>query len=321
LTAPVLPIRDLRVEFATHRGALTAVDGVSLAIAPGEVLGLVGESGAGKSALGAALIDLIDPPGRITGGAVFLSGRRIDDLPPKAMRRIRGRRIGWIPQDTLASLDPLARIGAQLVETIRAHADLSRAAARRRAVERLAEVGVPAPERRIDAYPHELSGGLRQRAVIALALCAEPDLLIADEPTAALDVVAQARVLAMVRRLVRDRGLAVLLITHDMGVVAQTADRVAVLYAGRMVESGPARDVLRNPRHPYTRNLLDAVPTLAGHNGPLAAIPGAAPGFGAAPSGCPFHSRCPLAFALCRAERPQPASDGARTVACHLRGR
>ena len=214
---PVLSVRGLRVEFATRRGVLAAVAGVSFDIARGEVLGVVGESGAGKSVMGAAIVGLIDPPGRIAGGEIFLSERRIDNLSPEDLRRIRGRRIGFIVQDPLASLDPLDRIGDQIIETIRTHTDLSRSAARKRAIELLAEVGIPAPNKRIDAYPHEFSGGMRQRVVIALALCAEPDLIIADEPTTALDVAAQAQIIALVRRLVRDRGMAVLLITHDMG--------------------------------------------------------------------------------------------------------
>jgi peptide/nickel transport system ATP-binding protein len=264
---------------------------------------------------------LIDPPGRITGGEIFLAGRRIDNLPPETMRRIRGKRIGPIVQDSLASLDPLYRIGDQLIETIRTHTDLARPAARRRAIELLAEVGIPAAERRIDAYPHEFSGGMRQRVVIALALCAEPDLVIADEPTAALDVSTQAQIIALLKRLVRDRGMAVMLITHDMGVIAEAADRVAVLYAGRIAEIGPARDIVQNPFHPYARGLMGAVPTLAQNAGRLAQIPGAMPRLSEIPPGCPFHPRCPHAVARCRLDRPEPLRRGARAVACHLTDR
>ena len=315
---PVLSVRGLRVEFATRRGVLAAVDGVSFDIARGEVLGVVGESGAGKSVMGAAIVGLIDPPGRIAGGEIFLSERRIDNLSPEDLRRIRGRRIGFIVQDPLASLDPLDRIGDQIIETIRTHTDLSRSAARKRAIELLAEVGIPAPNKRIDAYPHEFSGGMRQRVVIALALCAEPDLIIADEPTTALDVAAQAQIIALVRRLVRDRGMAVLLITHDMGVIAEAADRVAVLYAGRIAEIGPVGDIVQNPLHPYAQGLMGAIPTLAHDAGRLAQIPGAMPRLAAIPSGCPFHPRCPHAFARCRVEQPEPSPRDARAVACHL---
>ncbi|HKG76589.1 MAG TPA: ABC transporter ATP-binding protein, partial [Beijerinckiaceae bacterium] len=298
-----------------------AVDGVSFDIAQGEVLGVVGESGAGKSVTGAAVMGLIDPPGRITGGEIFLAGRRIDNLPPETMRRIRGKRIGPIVQDPLASLDPLYRIGDQLIETIRTHAGLSRSAARQRAADLLAEVGIPAPEQRQNSYPHEFSGGMRQRVVIALALCAEPDLIIADEPTTALDVSTQAQIIALLKGLVRDRGMAVMLITHDMGVIADTADQVAVMYAGRIAEIGPVRDIVQNPFHPYARGLMGAVPTLAQNAGRLAQIPGAMPCLSEIPPGCPFHPRCPHAVARCRLDRPEPLRRGARAVVCHLTDR
>src|SRR4051794_4620377 len=263
MTEPVLSVRDLRVEFVTRRGVLKAIDGVSFDIAPGEVLGVVGESGAGKSVTGAAVIGLIDPPGRIAGGEIKLSGERIDHLAPEAIRRIRGKRIGMIFQDPLTSLNPLYRVGEQLVETIQTHLSLSAAQARRRAIELLAEVGVPAPDKRIDGYPHEFSGGMRQRVVIALALCAEPELIIADEPTTALDVSVQAQIIALLERLGREHGAAVMLITHDMGVIAEAADRVAVMYSGRIAEIGPVREVVRNPLHPYARGLMGAIPSLA----------------------------------------------------------
>src|SRR4051795_13010830 len=318
MSEPVLSVRNLQVEFVTRRSTLRAIDGISFEIAKGEVLGVVGESGAGKSVTGLAVIGLIDQPGRIAGGSIYLSGMRIDDLPPHEMRRIRGKRIGMIFQDPLTSLNPLYRIGDQLVETIRTHTDLSRSAARKRAIELLAEVGIPAPNKRIDAYPHEFSGGMRQRVVIALALCAEPDLIIADEPTTALDVAAQAQIIALVRRLVRDRGMAVLLITHEMGVIAEAADRVAVLYAGRIAEIGPVGDMVQNPLHPYAQGLMGAIPTLAHDAGRLAQIPGAMPRRAAIPSGCPFHPRCPHAFARCHVEQPEPSPRDARAVACHL---
>ena len=318
MTTPVLSVRDLRVEFATRRGALVAIDGVSFDIARGETLGVVGESGAGKSVTGAAIIGLIDPPGRIAGGEVRLSGHRIDDLKPEAMRRVRGRRIGMIFQDPLTSLNPLYRIGRQLVETIRTHTDLSASAARRRAIDLLAEVGIPAPERRIDGYPHEFSGGMRQRVVIALALAAEPELIIADEPTTALDVSVQAQIIALLRRLGREHGTAIMLVTHDMGVIAEAADRVAVMYAGRVAEIGPVADVVREPLHPYARGLMGAIPTLAHDADRLAQIPGAMPRLSAIPPGCAFNPRCPHAFDRCRVERPDPIPVGAHRVACHL---
>ena len=233
MTEPVLSVRNLRVEFATRRSVLRAIDGISFDIAKGEVLGVVGESGAGKSVTGLAVIGLIDPPGRIAGGEIYLSGMRIDNLPPEEMRRIRGKRIGMIFQDPLTSLNPLYRIGDQLVETIRTHLNLSETAARKRAIDLLAEVGIPAPDKRIDAYPHEFSGGMRQRVVIALAICAEPELIIADEPTTALDVSVQAQIISLIKRLGRDHGTAVMLVTHDMGVIAETiSDRVAVDFRG-----------------------------------------------------------------------------------------
>ena len=271
---PVLTVRDLRVGFTTRRGTLTAVDGVSFDIAPGEVLGVVGESGAGKSLTGAAVIGLIEPPGRITSGEVRLSGRRIDGLPAEEMRKMRGRRIGMVFQDPLTSLNPLYRIGDQIVETIRAHADISESEARERAIALLQEAGIQGARARIDSYPHEFSGGMRQRVVLALALCAEPDLLIADEPTTALDVSIQAQIIALLKRLCRERGTAVMLITHDMGVIAETADRVAVMYAGRIVEIGPVREVIKNPRHPYTKGLMGAIPDRDGTDRPAGANPG-----------------------------------------------
>ncbi len=232
MTVPVLSVRNLEVEFATRRSTLRAIDGISFDIAKGEVLGVVGESGAGKSVTGLAVIGLIDPPGRIAGGEIYLSGMRIDHLPPEEIRRVRGKRIGMIFQDPLTSLNPLYKIGDQIVETIRTHMNLSEPAARKRAIDLLAEVGIPAPERRIDAYPHEFSGGMRQRVVIALAICAEPELIIADEPTTALDVSVQAQIISLIKRLGRDHGTAVMLVTHDMGVIAE--DKRLVQIPGSM---------------------------------------------------------------------------------------
>ena len=315
---PILSVRNLRVEFAGRRGVLHAIDGVSFDIAKGEVLGVVGESGAGKSVTGLAVIGLIDPPGRISGGEIHLSGLRIDHLEAEAMRRIRGKRIGMIFQDPLTSLNPLYRIGDQLVETIRTHTNLSETAARKRAVDLLAEVGIPAPEKRIDGYPHQFSGGMRQRVVIALAICAGPELIIADEPTTALDVSVQAQIITLIKRLGRDHGTAVMLVTHDMGVIAETCDRVAVMYSGRIAEIGPVRDVVQNPLHPYARGLMGAIPTLAGGAERLVQIPGSMPRLSAIPTGCSFNPRCTFAFDRCRIERPEPQRHGTQAVACHL---
>jgi peptide/nickel transport system ATP-binding protein len=318
MTVPVLSVRDLRVEFVTRRGILNAIDGVSFEIAKGEVLGVVGESGAGKSVTGSAVIGLIDPPGRIAGGEILLSGMRIDDLPQEEMRKVRGKRIGMIFQDPLTSLNPLYRVGEQLIETIRTHTGMSATAARKRAIDLLAEVGIPAPDRRIDGYPHEFSGGMRQRVVIALALCAEPELIIADEPTTALDVSVQAQIIALLKRLGRDRGTAIMLVTHDMGVIAETADHVAVMYAGRLAEIGPVRDVVQNPLHPYAKGLMGAIPTLSTDAERLTQIPGSMPRLSAIPPGCPFNPRCPFVFERCRIERPEAILHHDQRVACHL---
>jgi len=322
VSAPLLEVRDLRVEFPTRRGTLVAVDGVSFAIAPGEVLGVVGESGAGKSLTGTAIIGLLEPPGRIAAGEIRLEGRRIDELPPGEMRKLRGRRIGAIFQDPLTSLNPLYTVGDQLVETILTHLDMSRDEARRRALHLLAEVGIPAPDARIDQYPHQFSGGMRQRVVIALALAAEPRLIIADEPTTALDVSIQAQIITLLKRLARDHRTAVMLITHDMGVIAETADRVAVMYAGRIAEIGPVREVLQAPRHPYTAGLMGSIPKLgtSRRHARLVQIDGAMPRLTAIPAGCAYHPRCPRRFARCDAERPELLPVGNARASCWLYG-
>ena len=258
----VLSVRDLSVEFETHRGIARVLDGVSFDIAAGEILGVVGESGAGKSMTGAAVIGLIDPPGRIASGSVELHGERIDTLRGEDMRRIRGRHIGSVFQDPLTSLNPVYTIGRHLIETIRTHLPVTEQEARRRALALLTDVEIPDPATRIDQYPHQFSGGMRQRVAIALALCAEPELLIADEPTTALDVSVQAQVIRVFRRVCRERGTAAMLITHDMGVIAQAADRVMVMYRGRVLETGAVREVLDHPREPYTRALMAAIPSV-----------------------------------------------------------
>jgi len=319
MAEPLLSVRDLIVEFPTRRGTLRALDKVSFDIQEGEVLGMVGESGAGKSITGAAIIGLIEPPGRIAGGEIWLRGQRIDNLPPEAMRRIRGKRIGMVFQDPLTSLNPLYTVAQQLIETIRTHMDISEKAARARAVALLDRVGIPAAARRIDDYPHHFSGGMRQRVVIALALCAEPELVLADEPTTALDVSVQAQIIDVLKEICAERGAAVMLITHDMGVIAETADRVAVLYAGRLAEIGPVREVITAAEHPYTQGLMGSIPTLTQTSDRLVQIPGSMPRLNAIPQGCAFNPRCPNVFDRCRVERPEALDRGGRRrVACWL---
>ena len=317
----LLEIRNLRVEIPTRHGTLVAVDDLSFDIAPGEVLGVVGESGAGKSLTGMAIIGLLEPPGRIAAGEIRLEGERIDNLPSEAMRRIRGKRIGAIFQDPLTSLNPLFTIGQQLVETIQVHLGLDKSEARHRAVELLAEVGIPAPELRIENYPHHFSGGMRQRVVIALALCARPRLIVADEPTTALDVSIQAQIIELLKKLARENGAAVMLITHDMGVIAETADRVAVMYAGRLAEIGPVKEVIHAPRHPYTAGLMSSIPKLGDARQSLAQIDGAMPRLNAIPPGCAFNPRCPKRFGRCMIERPSPMRAGTNQAACWLYAR
>ena len=314
----LLEVKDLRVEFPTRRGVLTALNGVSFSIAPGEVLGVVGESGAGKSMTGAAIIGLLEPPGRIASGEIRLEGRRIDNLPLSEMRKIRGKRIGAIFQDPLTTLNPLYTVGRQLVETMQAHLTLSDAEARQRAIGWLEQVGIPAAAQRIDAYPHQFSGGMRQRVVIALALCAEPQLIVADEPTTALDVSIQAQIIALLKRLAREQRTAIMLVTHDMGVIAETADRVAVMYAGRIIEIGPVRQVVRHAQHPYTAGLMASIPPLDRKVERLAQIDGSMPRLNAIPPGCPFSPRCPDVFERCRVSRPELMPAGAPDAACWL---
>ena len=315
---PLLDVRHLRVEFPTRRGTLLALDDVSFDIAPGEVLGVVGESGAGKSLTGASIIGLLEPPGRIAGGEILLEGERIDHLPAERMREIRGRRIGAIFQDPLTSLNPLYTIGRQLTETIQTHLPVSAEEARQRAIRLLQDTGIPAAEQRIDHYPHQFSGGMRQRVVIALALAAEPRLIVADEPTTALDVSIQAQIIALLKRVCREHGAAVMLVTHDMGVIAETCDRVAVMYAGRIVEIGPVHDVIHAPAHPYTAGLMGSIPAMDEDRERLVQIDGAMPRLNAIPPGCAFHPRCPKAVARCSRERPDLMAAGATRAACWL---
>ncbi len=314
----VLEVEHLKVEFPTRRGNLVAVDDVSFHINEGEVLGVVGESGAGKSLTGAAIIGLLEPPGRVGGGEIRLAGRRIDDLPYERMRRVRGREIGMVFQDPLTSLNPLYAIGRQLVETLQTHGSFSEQAARRRAIELLGEVGIPSPRQRVDQFPHQFSGGMRQRVVIALALCANPRLIIADEPTTALDVSIQAQIITLLKRLCREHDAAVMLITHDMGVIAETADRVAVMYAGRLAEIGAVHDVIRRAKHPYTHGLMGSIPLIGHDTERLTQIEGSMPRLTEIPAGCAFNPRCPKAFERCRVERPELVPADGSAVACWL---
>ncbi|HEX3522125.1 MAG TPA: ABC transporter ATP-binding protein [Stellaceae bacterium] len=302
----------------TRRGALIAIDDVSFDIAPGEVLGVVGESGAGKSLTGAAIIGLLEPPLRIAGGSITLGGRRIDTLAYEAMRRVRGKEIGAIFQDPLTSLNPLYTVGQQLIETIRTHLHMGPAEARARALSLLREVGIAAAEERFDHYPHQFSGGMRQRVVIALAISANPRLIIADEPTTALDVSIQAQIIALLKRLGRDHGTAIMLVTHDMGVIAETAHRVAVMYAGRIVEIGPVRDIVDRSSHPYTIGLMASIPRTAGRRGRLQQIDGTMPRLNAVPPGCAFNTRCKEATERCRRERPDLMPARNTQAACWL---
>lgn len=316
----LLCVKNLVVEFPNRRGTLRAIDGISFDIAPGEILGVVGESGAGKSLTGASIIGLLEPPGRIASGEILLEGQRIDNLTNDQLRHIRGRKIGAIFQDPLTSLNPLYSVGKQLTETIQAHLPVSNAEARRRAIDLLKDTGIPAAEQRIDHYPHQFSGGMRQRVVIALALAAEPKLIVADEPTTALDVSIQAQIISLLKNICKNRGAAVMLITHDMGVIAETCDRVAVMYAGRIVEIGPVHEVINQPAHPYTAGLMASIPDITQDRDYLNQIDGAMPRLNAIPTGCAFNPRCPKVFDRCQVERPELVSAGATRAACWLAG-
>jgi peptide/nickel transport system ATP-binding protein len=315
----LLEVNNLRVEIPTRRGTLLAIDDVSFSISSGEVLGVVGESGAGKSLTGAAIIGLLEPPCEVAAGEIWLEGNRIDNLSYDKMRNIRGKKIGAIFQDPLTSLNPLYTISKQLTETIMVHSSMNMAQARTRAIELLDEVGIPAAAKRIDSYPHEFSGGMRQRVVIALALCANPQLIVADEPTTALDVSIQAQIIALIKRLCEEHKTSVMLITHDMGVIAETADRVAVMYAGRIVEIGRARDVIKEAKHPYTVGLMGSIP-VPGHDvEELQQIDGSMPRLTEIPQGCAFNLRCPHATDKCFTKRPElMTTDGASMAACWL---
>jgi len=317
MTAPLLEVRDLRIRFQTRDGVARAANGLSFHVSPGETLALVGESGSGKSVAALAILGLVhEPPGAVHG-AILFRGEDLRTMGDRALRSIRGSAVAMVFQEPMTALHPFMTAGDQIAEAIQIHGGTSRASARARARSLLAQVGLPAPEATADRYPHELSGGMRQRVMIAMALASDPALLIADEPTTALDVTVQAQILALLAGLRRTRGMAILLITHDLGVAAEIADRIAIVYAGRIVETGSTTDVFAGPLHPYTQGLLAAVPRRGGAIGRLAAIPGAVPDPLALPAGCAFHPRCPLATTDCRSAAP-PAAELApgRSAAC-----
>lgn len=314
----LLEVRDLVTAFPTADGSVSVVDGVSFDLSKGQVLALVGESGSGKSMTALSTLRLVPKPGRVIAGSVRLDGEELLTLPVAEMRRIRGARIGMIFQEPMTSLNPVVRVGAQVVEAIRLHEDISVADARARTRELFVEVGIPDPDERMDAYPHQLSGGLKQRVMIAMSLSMRPEVLIADEPTTALDVTVQAQILALLRELQKKRDTAILLITHDLGIVNELADRVAVMYAGRLVEVAEREALLSSPQHPYTQGLLRSIPALATPGEPLPEIPGVVPTPAEWPKGCRFSTRCPVRFEPCAEEFPsETILASGRQVWCH----
>jgi peptide/nickel transport system ATP-binding protein len=314
--APTLEVEDLRTHFFTKAGVVKAVDGVSFSVYSGEVLGLVGESGSGKSVTGFSILGLVDPPGRIVSGAIRFKGRDLTRLDDEELRKLRGDRIAMIFQDPMMTLNPVLRVDTQMMEAIRAHRKVDRRTARALARNALAEVGIPSPERRLKAYPHELSGGMRQRVAIAIAFLNKPDLVIADEPTTALDVTIQAQILHLAQELCRNTGTAMIWITHDLAVVSALADRIAVMYAGRIVEQGRCDDVISRPLHPYTKGLIGSVPSQNQRGRPLAQILGMTPSLLNLPGGCAFRTRCKYADRLCLAEPPVSAPMPGRQLRC-----
>jgi peptide/nickel transport system ATP-binding protein len=312
----LLEVRGLKTWFPTAKGTVKAVDGVDLTLRRGQILGLVGESGSGKSITGFSLLGLIDPPGRTVEGEIRFLGEDLRTATPARLRSLRGDRIAMIFQDPMMTLNPVLRIGTQMIETVQAHRNVSRAEARAQARDALGKVGIPHPEERIDAYPHQFSGGMRQRVAIAIALLHEPDLIIADEPTTALDVTIQSQILAEVQKLTAAMGMGLIWISHDLGVVAALADDIAVMYAGRIVEQGSVDAVLDDPRHPYTRGLIGSTPMANARGRPLQQIPGAAPPPLNRPAGCPFRPRCDRASDACLEEPGETRGPGHRSWRC-----
>ncbi|MGE8611452.1 MAG: ABC transporter ATP-binding protein [Achromobacter veterisilvae] len=314
----LLDVRGLRTAFHTEAGAWLAVDGVDLTVRRGEIVGLVGESGSGKSVTGFSLLGLIDPPGEVVDGEVKFKGTDLRKLSEEQMRQLRGNRIAMIFQDPLMTLNPVLRIGEQMMEAILTHENVSRAEAEARCRDALAMVGIPSPEKRLKSYPHEFSGGMRQRVAIAIAMLNKPDLIICDEPTTALDVTIQGQILYRMQEICREHNTALIWITHDLGVVAELADRVAVMYAGRIVESGPVEQVLDAPRHPYTRGLLDSMPGTTQPGARLHQINGMAPSLAGRPAGCAFRPRCPNAVTRCTEQAPSVTTEGPRSYRCYV---
>ena len=312
----MLQVQGLQTHFFTHGGVVKAVDGVDLQVHAGEILGLVGESGSGKSITGFSIIGLIDPPGRIVGGSIRYLGEDIAGAPERRLQRLRGKEIAMIFQDPMMTLNPVLRVDTQMIEAIQAHEKVSARAARARAHDALAMVGIPSPAERLLTYPHELSGGMRQRVAIAIALLNRPKLIIADEPTTALDVTIQAQILFEVQKLCRETGTALIWITHDLAVVSGLADRIAVMYAGRIVESGTTAEIVQNAAHPYTRGLIDSIPTRATHGTLLRQIPGMTPSLLHLPQGCAFRPRCGYATEACLVEPQSIQTAGGRTLRC-----
>lgn len=318
MTSALLQVRELKTHFAAKRGEVRAVDGVSFSVNEGQVLGLVGESGSGKSVTGYSIMGLVDAPGRVVSGSVKISGREISQLTEREWRAIRGREIAMIFQDPMLTLNPVLRVDTQIIEAIQAHADVSRQRAREWAAEALAGVGIPSPEERLSAYPHQFSGGMRQRVAIAIALLHKPKLLIADEPTTALDVTIQGQILAQVQTLAMEMKTAVIWITHDLSVVSGLAQRIAVMYAGRIVEEGATVDVLTTPAHPYTEGLLRSLPSQNQPGAPLTQIPGAPPRLFGERTGCAFAPRCGVAQPICLERDPIEVATGTRSARCHF---
>lgn len=311
-----LEVRGLTTQFSTRKGDVTAVNDVSFSVQPGRILGLVGESGSGKSVTGFSIMGLIDAPGKITAGQVMVQGTDMCGMSLEEQRKMRGRAVSMVFQDPMMTLNPVLRVGDQMAMAVRVHDKVSKAAAWERAREALEIVGIPAPAERLQAYPHQLSGGMRQRVAIATAMLHRPAVIIADEPTTALDVSIQGQILAEVRRLADETGTAIVWVTHDLAVVSSLADDIAVMYAGRIVESGTAEEVIANPRHPYTRGLIDSVPGLHEPGQDLPQIPGSTPQLANLPSGCPFRPRCPRASEICATLPPNTGTD-AHSVLCH----
>ena len=316
MTAPTLEVRDLKTHFFTRAGVVKAVDGVSFSVGRGKVMGLVGESGSGKSVTGFSIIGLVDPPGRIAGGSILFQGRDLAKLSEEEMRDLRGNRIAMIFQDPMMTLNPVLRIDTQMIETVKAHKKVSTEEARQRARDTLGMVGIPSPDERLKAYPHQFSGGMRQRVAIAIALLHEPQLIVADEPTTALDVTIQGQILAEVQKLCATTGTSMIWITHDLSVVAGLADDIAVMYAGRIVEKGAVSEVLDKPLHPYTHGLIGSVPSRNKRGEALRQIPGMTPSLLNLPPGCAFRARCPRASESCLAEPVMAEILPGRDVRC-----